>query len=341
MTQLHNLIQKYIDQQISADELRELNCRLQQDAQARQHFNEILNLDSALSEISVVHLLEKSIQSPKPVVEISSASIKNNIRFSTSVFSTVLASLLLLITGAWWCISSPVSYAIVTIAAGVQELEEGAQIDKKSVSITQGSLEIVTTKGARIAIEAPAKFKFESPQRLHLFSGRLSADVPPSATGFTVITPTGEAVDLGTKFGVDISESGAAEIHVFEGEVIAQSANGGNRQNLRDGEAYQLQKGAGKSRVFRSSAFIRPEEVSSLRAALEHGQQTISNAALGSLRDDPDLIALLDFETGQIPEGTYQMTQGRWPGSRAPEFINIGDHMKLDVGGDREWPQFT
>jgi hypothetical protein len=35
------------------------------------------------------------------------------------------------------------------------------------------------------------------------------------------------------------------------------------------------------------------------------------------------------------------MVQGRWPGSQAPEFVNQGDHLQLDVGGDREWPQLT
>src|SRR5690606_37972501 len=39
--------------------------------------------------------------------------------------------------------------------------------------------------------------------------------------------------------------------------------------------------------------------------------------------------------------GIFRMVQGRWPGSRAPEFVNDGDHLKLDAGGDREWPQLT
>jgi hypothetical protein len=39
--------------------------------------------------------------------------------------------------------------------------------------------------------------------------------------------------------------------------------------------------------------------------------------------------------------GVYRRVQGRWPGSHAPEFVNVGDHLKLDVGGGREWPQLT
>jgi hypothetical protein len=39
--------------------------------------------------------------------------------------------------------------------------------------------------------------------------------------------------------------------------------------------------------------------------------------------------------------GVYRRVQGRWPGSHAPEFVHVGDHLKLDVGGDRDWPQLT
>ena len=79
-------------------------------------------------------------------------------------------------------------------------------------------------RGARVVIEAPAEFHFESAQRLHMGRGRLSADVPAGAKGFTVVTPSGDAVDLGTQFGVDVPASGAAEIHVFAGEVVAKAS---------------------------------------------------------------------------------------------------------------------
>jgi hypothetical protein len=53
------------------------------------------------------------------------------------------------------------------------------------------------------------------------------------------------------------------------------------------------------------------------------------------------LIALLDFESDESLRGVFRQVQGRWPGSHAPEFVNVGDHLKLDVGGERDWPQLT
>lgn len=81
--------------------------------------------------------------------------------------------------------------------------------------------------------------------------------------------------------------------------------------------------------------------MSELTAGLAIGQRARAEAALMKLKNDPSLIALFDFESGETPPGVFRMAQGRWPGSRAPEFVSVGDHMQLDVGGDREWPQLT
>jgi hypothetical protein len=171
--------------------------------------------------------------------------------------------------------------------------------------------------------------------------GRLAADVPPAAKGFTVVTPSGDAIDLGTRFGVDVPSTGAAEVHVFQGEVITKASGAHRRQNLRGGDAVMFDAGASTSRELRSSAFIQPDELPALTAGLAAGQRARSDAALAKLKNDPALIALLDFESADEMPGVYRRVQGRWPGSHAPEFVNVGDHLKLDVGGGREWPQLT
>jgi ferric-dicitrate binding protein FerR (iron transport regulator) len=330
------LVQNYVDGRITEPELEQLNERLVREPEARIYFNEVLNLDSALAEAAMGQMPE----SPR-IGEQPSSSQSSSRSFSAGRILALVASMFLVIGGLWWWQTTQRVCATISSAAGVDELTEGTVLRNEMVAIEMGSLELVTTSGARIAVEAPAEFRFESAQRLHLKRGRLAAEVPPSAKGFTVVTPTGQAVDLGTKFGVDVPSQGNAEVHVFEGEVIAQSSGGGKRLSLRDGEAYRLQNGAGVARELRSSAFIRPNEVAALRAALDEGQHATANKILAELRDDATLIALLDFETDDLPAGTYRMTQGRWPGSRAPEFVNVGDHMKLDVGGEREWPQVT
>ena len=331
--ELEALIHRYLDGTINAEEMTRLNGRLRADAEARSEFAELVNLDSAIAAVAAGWVPEnaeprRTRLPPRKLIAFPAAA-----RWLATAACLVLAAF-----GAWSLVTRQ-PYA--TVASGVESLAKGATLRSGVQELKAGTVEFITARGVRVVIEAPAAFQFESAQRLRLLRGRVAADVPPAAKGFTVITPTGKAVDLGTKFGVDVPPYGEAEIHVFQGEVIAQSTGGGRRQSLRGGEAFALQSGAGTTRELRSSAFIRPDEVASLHAALASGQRARSDAMLAELRRDPALIGLLDFETADLPPGSYRMAQGRWPGSRAPEFVNVGDHMKLDAGGDREWPQLT
>lgn len=261
-------------------------------------------------------------------------------RTSSPRWIAAAASVALLL-GGWWWQNSQRAFATVEKAAGVFEMADESALRGEHREIKAGSVALITARGARIVIEAPAEFHFESAQRLHMKRGRLAADVPPAAKGFTVITPTGDAVDLGTRFGVDVPSSGAAEVHVFQGEVITKASGAKAKQNLRTGDAVSFDHGASTARELRSSAFIQPDEMSELTAGLAAGQRARAESALAKLKNDPALIALLDFESAEELPGVYRRVQGRWPGSHAPEFVSMGDHLKLDVGGDRDWPQLT
>jgi len=326
------LVQQYLDGRISPDDMDRLNDRLRSDVAARKDFVEWLNLDSALESAFADGL-------PRPREKALPRVIRRQRRAAAALAVVAVCSILLMAVA--WRQTSRQPFAIVESSVGVRELAQGAALRDAEYRIQAGTLKLRTPLGVQIVVEAPSVFHFESPQRLHLTLGRLSADVPPAARKFTVVTLSGEAVDLGTRFGVDAPLKGDAEVHVLQGEVIARSASGGKRRNLRGGEAFRMQPGAGSSRELRSAAFIQSDEVELLHAALSAGRRVQSDSMLRRLRRDPSLIALLDFEADDVPEGTYNMVQGRWPGSRAPEFAHAGDHMKLDVGGDRGWPQLT
>lgn len=235
--------------------------------------------------------------------------------------------------------------ATVTMGIGTTGLATGQTVGREPHELPVGVLELRTHPGALIVIEAPASFRFESPQRLHLMKGRIAADVPQRARGFTVVTPSGEAIDLGTRFAVDVPPSGAAEVHVFDGEVVTRAGDHA-ATSLRNGEAVSLATNA--SRELRTAAFIRGDEVAELAAAFAAGQEHRSHEAMRRLREDPSLIAVVDFEAGpptiddrSDPAGQYRLLQGRWPGSRAADFTDVGDHLPLAVGGAVDWPQLT
>jgi len=324
--ELQSLIQAYIDGGLSPAQSARLNALLEDDVAARRAFADRLNLEAMLAAAAAGWM-------PETVTP----THHRNPFLAIGRLLAAAAALVLVATMVRWWRTEPPSFARVENSLGVPSLPVGAIIHRESHRLDIGTVEIVSKLGARLVIEAPAEFHFENPQLLHLLTGRLAADVPPAAKGFTVVTPLGEIVDLGTSFGIDVAENEAAEVHVFEGEVVATASGATKEQSLLAGDALTLHGGVGTARSLRTAAFIKTDEMSEL-----DDQRARSEAALDRLRSDPTLIALLDFEsdTPSYP-GIYRTVQGRWPGSRAPEFVHIGDHLKLDVGGHRSWPQLT
>lgn len=332
-SQLEKLTQAYLDGSLDEEEAARLNQLLAHDQEARRRFAEALNFDSAVAALAAGWERPPVVELPPP-------------RRRMASWLSLAACGLLLVAGGWWwsgraSIEELNEFAWVERGLGAESLPDGLSLRGGTHHIKAGTVELRTTSQVHLIIEAPAEFRFESPQRLHMTRGRLTAEVPPAAKGFTVITPNGDAVDLGTRFGVDVPADGAAEIHVFEGEVIAKSNGTVESVSLRAGDAVAMNQGASTARALRSSAFIQSDEWLELSAAQGNGQRVRAQEALATLRDDPARIAILDFESGPEFPGVYRTVQGRWPGSRAPEFIHGGDHLKLNVGGDRTWPQLT
>lgn len=337
-----SLLQRYLDGTISPDEMASLNRILENDANARLEFADWLNLQAGIEEIAASAALDPVELESIPVIdrERRERASSGPLRFGAPRLAAAAIAAILVASALWSVfLQDPAPpFATVVRAAGTPGLARETPLRTERRVLSEGFVEVETSRGARIVIEAPAVFQFENAQLLHLYKGRLAADVPPSAKGFTVVTPSGEAVDLGTRFGVDVAESGSSEIHVFDGEVVARAhpegASPTSRKSLRGGEALSLHDPEGAARKLRTAAFLQSDEIPSLSAALSAGQQARAEEALNELRDDPSLVALLDFENDPLPEGKYRMVQGRWPGSRAPEFLDPGDHMTIETTSD-------
>jgi hypothetical protein len=221
------------------------------------------------------------------------------------------------------------------VASSAPGMNAGTSLGREQRELDSGTLELLTDLGARVVIEAPARFEFLTAQRLRLMRGRLSAEVPPNAKGFTVVTASGEVVDLGTRFGVDADAPSGAEVHVFEGEVIARA---GERVSLKAGEAGTLQKATVSRRDLREAAFISPAENGALAEGLRQGRAETAAEWRARYEKDAALVLWEDFERGER-EGSFRKAQGRWPGSVALDFADKGDFTPLNLG--TEAAQFT
>jgi len=322
-----------------------LASRLEIDAAARSYLAERALLHAALERsLTRRRLGQWAVEHAQSTVQPAAREPRVTWRWATAGLGMITALvafvLVVPVDGGRPC-------ATVTRGVGAGVPTAGTMLGSEPHDIAAGVLEMETQRGGRIVIEAPASFRFESAQRLRLFQGRVSADIPPSAKGFTVVTPSGEAIDLGTRFAVDVPPTGKAEVHVFSGEVIARGGATPAR-SLRDGDAYSL--ATNSVRELRTAAFISGDEVGELAAAVADGRERMSRDTAARLRSDPALIAWLDFEgrdanvvsgATNASSGQYRLVQGRWPGSRAADFTEVGDHILIDVGAGTGYPHMT
>jgi FecR protein len=116
--------------------------------------------------------------------------------------------------------------AVITSLTGDEHgtLAVGKALSAGELSIKSGRMGLSFAGGALLNVEGPAQLSLLSPSRARLTAGKAAAHVPEGARGFTIETPGVELVDLGTEFGVSVSESGISDVHVFHGEVEARVA---------------------------------------------------------------------------------------------------------------------
>ena len=104
-------------------------------------------------------------------------------------------------------------------SGNASKLKTGDRLPPGSLHLDSGVVELGFSSGAKAAVEGPAEFTLIDRNSLELKSGKLSAEVPKPAIGFTVRTPNATVTDLGTRFGINTKAQNSSEVDVFEGKV--------------------------------------------------------------------------------------------------------------------------
>ncbi|MGI9428235.1 MAG: FecR domain-containing protein [Bythopirellula sp.] len=111
--------------------------------------------------------------------------------------------------------------------------------DGTLLALAEGEVELTYDTGTKILLVGPAEFVVETAGG-KLQRGGLVASVTEEGHGFTIETPNGKIVDLGTEFGVAVDDFGISEVSVFRGKVEA-FPHGDRGQ----GKKFELTKGHG------------------------------------------------------------------------------------------------
>ena len=253
---LRPLFADYASGGISAEQLQTLEAWLREDPELRRDFIEYMNVDSALSdlaalseaEVAEIELAKHGNKSATRIAGNSDSSTRAVVgtRRAYRVVTIGGAVALTLMLAAILWVANPLAdndAPVATIVTGLDaslmcagQPYDGMRLPAGEYRLDRGLLHLRFRGGVTVYIEAPALFDAVSGNRLLLRSGRLSASVPAEGVGFTVDTPDAEVVDFGTEFSVDV-ESGASEVHVFEGLVRVQPRS---RKDGKAGQAVDL-----------------------------------------------------------------------------------------------------
>lgn len=95
----------------------------------------------------------------------------------------------------------------------------------ETYALTSGMLALEFRTGAQAILQAPCVFSVLDVAKLEIRSGKCSVHAPPGAEGFEVVSPSAEIVDLGTRFVVDVSDTGETELLVVEGKATLASSH--------------------------------------------------------------------------------------------------------------------
>src|SRR5262245_23546595 len=138
------------------------------------------------------------------------------------------AALLLAVTAGWWFVrgrpgpaDAPGPGPAVAWLVNAQNCRwaqgepAGDMRAGRILMLERGLAEIRFGCGARVVLEGPAGLELLSARSARLLRGKLTARVPDATTGFEVLSPQGKVIDLGTEFGVLVSDQGATDVYVF------------------------------------------------------------------------------------------------------------------------------
>ncbi len=247
--------------------------------------------------------------------------------------------------------------AILMESVGANFVDNGMQPTKTNgilypgeVILESGITAIEFYSGARVIIEGPAIFELTSKNSAILREGRIRAQVPPQACGFSVSTPQIEVIDLGTEFGMAIEEDGhLTEVHCFSGSVDIYNdrikKNSKTLRSLESGEAVRIQPNSIQKVPANSMAFISYSELA--QTSLENSMMRHQKwqKLIEEMRADEDILALYTFD-GQGPrerslvnQASFQnqfshgaivgcrWTNGRWPSKGSLEFKSPSDRV--------------
>jgi hypothetical protein len=121
--------------------------------------------------------------------------------------------------------------------------------------LKEGAAVLTFDAGAQVTVFGPADFVITSATSINCRRGRVTTLVNHRGKGFSIETPQAKVVDLGTQFGLQISEKGETEVVVFQGSIDLSyspraDADDASGRRMQQGDALLLKNSGKIERLF-------------------------------------------------------------------------------------------
>lgn len=315
------LIGRYADGALDAEEMRELESALRGDRELRHLFLKYLNVDTVLSGSTPALLPEKQKTNFIPFRARSAW-----IGLAAAAFVAIA-----LLVFTWWpkpqrAHAAP-SFVTLTAAneavwsdPNVELALRGGELPPGLLRLESGTAEFLFADGATVVMRGPAVVQFPERKRVFVEAGRIFCRCPSPESRLSVDTPATEVVDLGTEFSVEARPDHSTLVAVLSGEVQVGKSSA---HRLRKGEAVEV-RGDG---ILAIQPLAR-EEFAELLLASPSVNEAVQRG--GNLLKDSG------FENG-LSQETWSGTESNIEAMR--EGGRSGGAVQIHARGYAHWPQ--
>jgi hypothetical protein len=219
---LESLIAAALDDRLDASQRAELNQHLRNSHEARLTWHRLARVHAAL------HRFADSGETLTPIPLPAPARKPWKITLA-------LAASISLMAAAWFYNpkkpTGPDTFAEITTRHSQWEgmsPKDGPLPSDIPLFLKAGFASLTFSSGVEVTLEAPCRFTIHGPLSMAVDHGRAAIKVPEPVDQFTVRTPGGDFVDLGTEFGIAVGSDGQAPViltDVYEGEIEIRPAS--------------------------------------------------------------------------------------------------------------------
>lgn len=239
----------------------------------------------------------------------------------------------------------------VAWAADQRPMEVGDALPPGTFEIAAGYAQVEFFCGATVILEGPAEIDLKSPLLATVRQGTLRAQVPPAARGFSLEVDDLKVVDLGTEFGLSVTDEGA-NVQVFDGEVELLQPQSSSRLLIAGEGLVRTPDGVYEETNVTPDTFL---DIAALESRVQ-GQHDARYERWRSwsekVRRDPRVITYYAFDqsdgwnrrlTNSLEPANSELdgaivgadrSPGRWPAKSSLEFKRPGDRVRVQIPGE-------